>query len=265
MLQTEQEMFSRDGVTVIRGLFKDWVDLLRQGVAINEQQPGPSFRDYTPDHPENRFWADYCNWRRIQPFYEFVYQSPAGQIAKSLMQSQDVRLFHEHVLVKGQNSSKITPWHHDAPYYPVSAKQTLSLWIPLDPISRESSIEFVAGSHRWNKHFKAQSFNGQYYEHLGMQEEPLPDIEGHREQYNILGWELEPGVAFAFVYLTIHGAPGNLSSEHDRRAVSFRWLGDDATYVNRGGKTSPEYPHLNLILKTGDALPTDEFPFIPTL
>ncbi|MCL9675371.1 hypothetical protein L2096_03870 [Acinetobacter sp. ACZLY 512] len=47
--------------------------------------------------------------------------------------------------------------------------------------------------------------------------------------------------------------------------MSFRWLVDDAIYVIRGGKTSPEYPYLNLILKTGDALPIDEFPFIPTL
>ncbi|MCL9675372.1 hypothetical protein L2096_03875 [Acinetobacter sp. ACZLY 512] len=78
MLQTEQKMFSRDGATVIRGLFKDWVTLLRHGVELNEQQPSPSFRDYTPDQPENRFWADYCNWQRIQPFYEFVYQSPVG-------------------------------------------------------------------------------------------------------------------------------------------------------------------------------------------
>lgn len=63
------------------------------------------------------------------------------------------------------------------------------------------------------------------------------------------------GDAIAFDYLTIHGAPGNLSNEHSRRAVSFRWLGDDAVYVNRGGKTSPQYPHLAGKLATGDPLP----------
>ena len=44
--------------------------------------------------------------------------------------------------------------------------------------------------------------------------------------------------------------------------MSFRWLGDDAIYVNRGGKTSPQYPHLINLLATGDALPEDEFPFV---
>ncbi len=90
----------------------------------------------------------------------------------------------------------------------------------------------------------------------------LPDIDNHREDYNILGWALEPGDAIAFNYLTIHGAPGNLSKEHSRRAVSFRWLGDDAVYMNRGGKTSPQYPHLINFLTTGDPLPEDEFPFV---
>ena len=112
------------------------------------------------------------------------------------------------------------------------------------------------------KHFKPLSFNGEYYDHKGAKEEILPDIDQYREDYNILGWALEPGDAIAFNYLTIHGAPGNLSTEHARRAVSFRWLGDDAIYVNRGGKTSPQYPHLINLLATGDALPEDEFPFV---
>lgn len=262
MFKEEQQIFARDGVVILRGLFKDWIDVLEQGVADNEQNPGQWFRDYTPGQTEGRFWADYCNWQRIEAFDQFIRESPAAGIVKNIMNAQSARMFHEHVLVKGTGSAKVTPWHHDAPYYPVEAKQTLSLWIPLDPISRESSIEFVAGSHLWGKHFKAQGFNGEYYEHEGAKEEMLPDIDAHREDYNILGWELEPGDAIAFDFRTIHGAPGNSSKQHARRAVSFRWLGDDAVYVDRGGKTSPQYPHLIDKLQTGDALPEDEFPFV---
>lgn len=262
MLSEEQKLFKRDGAVVLRGLFKDWIDVLQDGIQTNEQNPGQWFRDYTPNESKGRFWADYCNWQNNPAFEQFIKQSPAAEIAKTLMQSAQARMFHEHVLVKGPGSSKVTPWHHDAPYYPVDAKQTLSLWVPLDPVSRESAIEFIAGSHLWGKHFKAQSFNGEYYDHAGAKEEILPDIDQHREDYNILGWDLHPGDAIAFDYLTIHGAPGNLSNEHSRRAVSFRWLGDDAVYVNRGGKTSPQYPHLAEKLATGDPLPEHEFPII---
>ncbi|WP_347460692.1 phytanoyl-CoA dioxygenase family protein [Acinetobacter sp. ANC 7454] len=261
MLEEEREIFKRDGVVVLRGLFKDWIDVLTAGVNANEQNPGEWFRDYTPGESKGRFWADYCNWQRIQEFKQFIEESPAAEIVKNLMQAQRVRIFHEHVLVKAAGSSKVTPWHHDTPYYPVDAKQTLSLWIPLDPVSRESTIEFVAGSHQWDALYRPQSFTGEYYQH-NSKEEILPDIDANRDQYNIVGWALEPGDAVAFDYRTVHGAPGNLSNTHSRRAVSFRWLGDDAVYVDRGGKTSPQYPHLIGKLATGDALPEDEFPFV---
>jgi ectoine hydroxylase-related dioxygenase (phytanoyl-CoA dioxygenase family) len=261
MLEAEHELFERDGVVVIRGLFKDWIPLLESGVNANEKEPGQWFKDYTPGQSEGRFWADYCNWQRIEAFEKFVKESPAAEVVKAIMGSQSVRMFHEHVLVKGTGSNKITPWHHDAPYYPVDAKQTLSLWIPLDPVARSSAVEFIGGSHKWGKHYKPLSFNGEYYEHQ-TEEEILPDIDAHRDDYNILGWDLEPGDAIAFNYLTIHGAPGNNSATHARRAVSFRWLGDEAVYVSRGGKTSPQYPHLINVLSTGDPLPEDEFPFV---
>lgn len=106
-------------------------------------------------------------------------------------------------------------------------------------------------------------FTGEYYQREGnFHEEKLPDIDLHRDEYKILGWDLELGDAIAFNFRTIHGAPGNQSNQHARRAVSFRWLGDDAVYVNRGGKTSPPYPHLIHVLNTGDPLPEDEFPFV---
>jgi hypothetical protein len=40
-----------------------------------------------------------------------------------------------------------TPWHQDQPYYNIDGFQTASFWIPLDPVPRESTLEFVAGSH----------------------------------------------------------------------------------------------------------------------
>lgn len=261
-LEKEKADFAKNGVTLLRGVFKDWVEPLRQGLVLNEQSPGPWFRDYTPDHAVGKFWADYCNWQRFASFNEFVKQGPAATIAKALMQSERVRMFHEHVLVKNANSSNATPWHHDGPYYCVQAKQTISLWIPLDPIARDSSIEFIAGSHRWGKNYRPLSFYGKYYEHKNQVLEYLPDINANKDQYDILGWDVEPGDAIAFDYYTVHGAPGNLSKNGSRRVVSMRFLGDQAVYADRGGDTSPPYPHLVGVLKNGDPLPEDEFPFV---
>jgi ectoine hydroxylase-related dioxygenase (phytanoyl-CoA dioxygenase family) len=260
-LDNERKAFETDGATVLRGVFKGWTDLLAEGIAENAREPGPWFRDYTPDKPSGKFFGDYCNWNRIVPFRQFVEQSPAAEVARSLMQSRQSRIFHEHVLVKEAGADKPTPWHHDSPYYCVDADQAVSLWIPLDPVPRATCLEFVAGSHRWGKMFRPRKFSGVNYERSIGGLEDMPDIEAHRGDYRILGWDMEPGDAIAFNFHAVHGAPGNSSGTTARRVVSVRWLGDNAVYADRGGETSPPYPQLAK-LKAGDPLPESEFPFI---
>ena len=45
-----------------------------------------------------------------------------------------------------------------------------------------------------------------------------------------------------------------------RRAFSSRWLGDDVTYCERPGETSPPYPDIGL--ESGDSLRKDWFPVV---
>ena len=47
-------------------------------------------------------------------YKSFIFNSDIAKIAKILMQSKKVNLFHEHVLVKEIGSKKRTPWHQDA-------------------------------------------------------------------------------------------------------------------------------------------------------
>ncbi len=67
--------------------------------------------------------------------------------------------YHEHVLTKDPGTNVATPWHHDQSYYPVDGN-LLSLWIPVDPVPKESSISFVQGSHAWKKWFVPRMFDG---------------------------------------------------------------------------------------------------------
>ena len=65
--------------------------------------------------------------------------------------SERVQVFHEHILVKEPGTSKPTPWHQDLPYYCVEVNQTASHWIPLDPITKNNTLQVVLGSHPWPK------------------------------------------------------------------------------------------------------------------
>ncbi len=255
--QDHIDQFQRDGVVLIKGLFKDQVDQLRHGVERNMDAPGPYASNNEKTGQTGRFFDDYCNWPRISEFEAAIKVSPVAEVAADLMQSDLVQMFHDHVLVKEPGTSMATPWHQDGPYYFVEGRQTISFWSPLDPVS-EAALRCVAGSHKWEKEVlptrwvSEEDFfadEGQYM--------PVPDPEA--EGMTILEWEMEPGDAVAFNYKTLHGARAN-TSETRRRAFSLRLVGEDARYVERPGPTSPPYPGHEM--KPGQRLREDWFPIL---
>ncbi|MFK7860638.1 MAG: phytanoyl-CoA dioxygenase family protein [Granulosicoccus sp.] len=254
------KQFQTEGVTVLRGHFSDWVDILREGIEANMAEPNPTARVYPDKSGGGRFFVDYCSWQRIPQYRDFIFNSHAGDIAADLMSSNRVQLFHEHVLVKEAQAGIATPWHHDMPYYCVDGPKTVSLWLPLDEVPRERALEFIAGSHLWGKSFRPQRFNGQPLNEVDGLDE-IPDIEGNKDKYNIIGWDMSPGDALAFDYRTLHGAPGNNSASEQRRAFSLRLVGDDIRFVRRDNIiTSP--PFNEVTLQDGDPLVADEFPVL---
>ncbi len=256
--ESDVECFRTEGACVLRGVFKDWVEPLRKGIAQNRGAPSAYERSVKPADGSAPFFQDYCNWQRIPEFGAFVLESPAGSLAATLMRSRTARFFHDHVLVKEAGSSVKTPWHQDQPYYCVEGAQSVSFWIPLDRVPRDVVMECVAGSHRWGKDYRPTRFDGTpLYAHDKF--ELAPDIDAQRGELSILGWPMEPGDAIAFSFRTMHGAPANRSGRQ-RRVFSARWVGDDAVFCDRGGRTSPPFPDLRL--KDGAPLDAPGFPVV---
>lgn len=257
---TEQtiEEFERDGVVVLRGIFEPWVGCIRDAIEQNKANPSWRERTYHPDDGSAPFFQDYCVWSKFSGYKALLADSPMPVIAARLMRSNTARVFHDHILVKEPGNSVETPWHHDQPYYLVEGTQNVSFWVPVDPVPRERTIEFVATSHRWGKSFKPKRFDGT---DLYPQDssESVPEIENQRNQLEIHGWDMEPGDAVAFTFRTLHGSPANASTER-RRVISVRWVGDDAHFVKRPGKTSPAFPDLEY--EDGDPFEGDEFPIL---
>ncbi len=255
-----QEMidaYQADGVVLVKGLFADHVDALREGVAANMADPGPYASENKKAGETGRFFDDYCNWSRIPQFQAVIQNSPAAEVAADLMQSQSVQMFHDHVLVKEPGTSMATPWHQDGPYYFVEGQQTVSFWSPLDPV-KHATLRCVAGSHRWEKEVlptRWVSEEGFFADEGQYMPVPDPDTEGMR----VVEFEMEPGDAVAFNYRTLHGARGN-QSDSRRRAFSLRLVGDDARYVERPGWTSPPFPGHDMV--PGQRLREDWFPVL---
>ncbi|MFQ5623849.1 MAG: phytanoyl-CoA dioxygenase family protein [Paracoccaceae bacterium] len=257
LTQAQIDAYARDGAIVLRDAFAEWVETMRAGVERNMAEPS----EYASENAvtEGRFFDDYCNWTRIPEFERIVRESPAAQIAAEAMQSTTAQFFHDHVLVKEPGTPKPTPWHQDGPYYFVEGQQTVSMWLPLDPVE-DNTLRFIAGSHLWEKMVRPVSWadDSDFY---GRGEDwiPVPDPDADPGNSTILEWPMEPGDAVLFHFRTVHGARGNPARSR-RRALSLRWVGDDARYVERPGRTSPPYPGHGM--KAGQRLREDWFPVI---
>ena len=256
------ERFRRDGVVHLEGAFADWLDPLCAGVERNMRTPGPYTREYEPEGSKGYFFGDYCNWARVPEYRDFVFHSHAAALAARLMGSGTARFFHEHVLVKEPKTESRTPWHHDLPYYCIDGTQCVSFWTALDPVPRAMCLELVVGSHRWGKSFMPRKFIGVDYQREGEALDTMPDIDDRRDEYEIASFDMAPGDAIAFHFLTVHGAPGNESVSARRRAFVHRWVGDDVRFKVRPGEVSPPFPDVHQRLSDGDPLDDPEFPLV---
>ena len=251
--------YQADGAVLIKGLFADFVDDICAGIERNMNEPGPYGAENLQKGEGGRFFDDYCNWTRIPEFERVVRQSQAAEVAADLMQSGSAQFFHDHVLVKEAATTKATPWHQDSPYYFVDGDQSVSFWSPMDPVS-DATLRCVAGSHRWARPvlpvrwLAEDDFYPNPEDYL-----PVPDPDGEPGKYRVLEWPMQPGDAVAFHFRMLHGARGNLAARR-RRAFSLRFVGDDARYAERPGRTSPPFPGHDM--EVGDRLREDWFPVL---
>ena len=253
----EIDSYKNQGAIVIKNVFSPWIDLLRTGFEKVLKEPGPHARENVKNQ-EGRFFEDYCNWQRITEFKKFADESLAAQIVAEATGSKSIQLFHEHIFVKDPGTVKKTPWHQDMPYYCVDGNDTGSFWIPLDPITKDNSLQILLGSHKLPKLVRPTKWsNNQPWYSNDDNFMDMPDITTMGK--NILKPEMSLGDAILFNFKVLHSSPGN-SENIPRKAFSMRFIGDDVKYVDRGGETSP--PFKNIDLKIGSKMREDWFPVV---
>lgn len=254
------DRFQRDGAVRIPQLLRaEELAQLRAGIDWNLAHLSPRAKVASAAADPGRFVEDFCNWRENPCYRRFIFESLLAETAGRLMQSKTVRLYHDHMLTKEPGTRQPTPWHQDQPYYNIDGKQNVSFWIPVDPVSRASTLEFIAGSHRgpWLMPRSFMDSQAKWFPEGSLAD--LPDIEARRNDFPVIGWELEPGDVVCFHMLTLH-ASGGVDGTQRRRVFSVRFLGDDITHAPRRWRTSPEFPGLTDELPSGAPMNHPLFP-----
>ena len=257
------EKFRSDGVVLLRGASTEWVETLRAGLERNLADPQRyAFPcESNPRGAPGRFFDSYCNWQLIPEYLDYVLHSNAASMALQFMGGSCARLFHEHAFLKAPGPQRATPWHQDLPYYCVDGRRTASVYVALDPAPAEVAVQFVRGSHAWNRLYYPRIFEdgSTFNDDQPAAMEPVPDIEASRDDYDIAAWALQPGDTLVFDFRILHGT-GDATVTSMRRAFSTRWLGDDVTYCARPGETSP--PYRDHGMRDGGPLRDDWFPVL---
>jgi ectoine hydroxylase-related dioxygenase (phytanoyl-CoA dioxygenase family) len=252
--------FQRDGAVVLRGVLNaEQVALLEQGIEYNLAHLSALAQVASKGDDPGKFVEDFCTWHSNPAYTSIMRESALPRVARELMQSQSVRIYHDHLLVKEPGTRQPTPWHQDQPYYNVSGRQNVSFWIPVDPVSVESTLRFVAGSHAgtWYMPRTFRDHQAKWFPDGALAE--LPAIDEQPEHYPQLAWAMEPGDVVAFHMLTLH-ASGGVSPSRRRRVFSARYLGDDARHAPRPWRTSPPFAGLSDRLADGAVMDDVLFP-----
>ncbi len=266
--------YHRDGVVLLPAMFDgDWIDLLKRGLLANCDAPTVRSRVWDRDAAGRTMFYDSQAWQGIDQYRQFVFDSPAAQIASRLMGSAQINFYFDAVFVRSPGSQFATPWHQDEPYWSVDGYDTCTIWMPLVPVKRENALAYVPGSHRLDSVFYQYNFGSlnpdgksdvDQVDFAGIAELDFPDIDADPEMFGVVSWDMQPGDCVAFNSRIMHGGSGKLDEDSELRVFTSKWLGDDVHIKFRECGMDPDHSAVMTQqgLKPGDRPGTDLYPKI---
>ncbi len=227
---------------------------------IRDDSNARPLREQSEDSGEKgMFFYDAAGWKRFKNVRDVAFDSALPEVIASLLDSQTLNFWEDTTFVKAPHTRQKTAFHQDYAYFQITGDQCVIAWIPLDSATPDSGVvRYIRGSHKWGKTYAPNMFITQTIM-PGCEDEKLPDIEAHENDYDIISFDVEPGDVVIHHVMTIHGANGNLTN-NTRGAMSFRYCGDNVRYYDRPGALVQ--PFIQNKLHTGDRLRSADYPLV---
>ncbi len=270
----EINTYHRDGVVLLKAIFdSDWINLLKQGLTKNGANPTHRARTWDRDAEGRTMFWDSQAWQQIDEYQQFIYESPAAELAGKVLKARKINFFFDAVFIRSPGTQFSTPWHQDEPYWSIEGYDTCTIWMPLVPVKKENALAFVPGSHLDNSIFDQPNFGDlnpdnktdvDQVNFSGIAEDSIPDIDANPEEYGVISWDMEPGDCVAFNSRILHGGSGKLPEETGLEVFTTKWLGDDARIKFRECGMDPDHSAIMTEhgLKPGDRPGTDLYPCV---
>ena len=161
------------------------------------------------------------------------------------MRAKAVTMIMDNWFLREAGATGSAPWHHDEPYFDFEGRMC-NVWIPLEPVTKEEGLEFLAGSHLWGKVFAPFHFRThEVFEGVGEDYPRIPGIEDERHLHAFRKFDLEPGDCLVFDLRTLHhAAAGGRAPAHTIRRYTLRFAAEGARFEPRGPWTREITEHL---------------------
>ncbi len=228
-LQYLQAAFKNDGVLCVHfALDEKALALAKDAYHWSLANPGPGAREVLAGAP-GAFYQDHANPDAFSIYRPLLCETGLAQLVADIMGSKALWLLYEQIWLKEGDEKRPTPWHQDLAYVPMTGDHIATLWLNLDPVAKEDSLEFVRKSHVGQLFnptaFDAEDASAAMFE-PGLWP-PLPDVESNRDAFDIVSWAIAPGDIVVFHPCILHGGAATRSGGR-RRTMSLRFFGDHA-------------------------------------
>jgi ectoine hydroxylase-related dioxygenase (phytanoyl-CoA dioxygenase family) len=213
---TEQQDYAVQGWCVPRyRLEAEYVRRLQQALDhLIRDNPGVRPEKLVSAHIEGDNREGVKGSRR---FLELAMHAPIVDLVQDLI-GPDIILWGCHVFCKPPREGYETPWHQDGHYWPIRPLATCTVWVALEPSTRDNGcLRVIPGSHRARV----------LHPHLHEDREDLTlqqrMADGTFDESLAVDIELQPGQMSMHDVYMIHGARPNTSTQR-RTGVALRYM-----------------------------------------
>jgi ectoine hydroxylase-related dioxygenase (phytanoyl-CoA dioxygenase family) len=216
-----RERYQRDGHVLVRGVASaEEVAHFRPAITAAADRYNTETRPLEERSTYGKAFLQIMNlWTRDEGVRRFTLSPRFAKIAADLMGVDGVRLYHDQALYKEPGGGP-TPYHQDRYYWPLETDNTITMWMPLVPITQEmGSMTFVNRSHLMG-----------YLGEVPISDESEALFRGFIEERGLTTHTygaMNAGDATFHAGWTLHGAPGN-PTDTMREVMTVIYMAADA-------------------------------------
>lgn len=255
------------------------VEAMRTGLdAVIELELGegddssPEFK-YGHDRRENRLNRgaghpraihQYVNmWKRDAHYERAIHHLLIAGTARALLDTPEVRLWHDQVISKPPHDNGHFGFHHDFFFWPLSPPNIVSCWLALDDATVDNGCMHVMPKSHKDERFSIAArteANAAAAKAREAGREPPPNQWTERQNMDIshgIPVELKAGECMFHHCLNFHGTPPNVT-ERQRRAFVMIFMAQGVRYHNAQSPGHILVPTIEVA--DGEPLVGDGFP-----